>query len=335
MKKITKILSTAVLTTALGISSAQAGVNNITIGTNPSGSTFYLLGGGFSKLFQEKLRIRSSAQPFAGSSAYLPMINSGELTLGIANTVDTDMAYNGRDEFPEKMQNLRTLANIWVIPYAYITRADSGILTADDLAGKRVMGDIPAAVALTRINEAILKSGGLELKDVDFMRSGGLMDGISAVVEGRADAAPVATTMPVLVESNSSVPNGLRIVGNGSKAQDPDFYPNTLPGIRNGVAKEDAKRPFVIGDTHVVNYNTLLVGSKSLSNDDAYKLTKALYDNWEKLQRDYGPLRGVAQSDLALATPTAPYHDGAVKFFKEVGLWTAEHQAHQDRLSNN
>lgn len=330
MKNMKKLFSIAVLSAMLGATSAQADVRSITIGTNPSGSTFYLLGGGFAKLYQETLGIRSSAQPFAGSSVYLPMIDNGDLTLGLSSTVDAGMAYRGGLDFPESMTHLRALANVWVIPYGFIVRADSGIVKAEDLAHKRIMGDLPASQALTLINEMILKSGGLEKDDVVFMRSGGLMDGISALVEGRADAAPVATTMPVLMESNASVPGGLRIVANGQKADDPNYYSSMLPGIRSSIAKTNDKRPYIIGDTPIVNYNTMVIGNDSLSEADAYKLTKALYENWEKLQKDYGPLRGVSKSDMAIVDSTVPYHKGAIKFFKEVGLWTEENQKHQD-----
>jgi uncharacterized protein len=27
-----------------------------------------------------------------------------------------------------------------------------------------------------------------------------------------------------------------------------------------------------------------------------------------------------------------PYHDGAIRYFKEIGAWKAEHQAHNDKL---
>jgi len=71
------------------------------------------------------------------------------------------------------------------------------------------------------------------------------------------------------------------------------------------------------------------VTSASLSDDDAYKLIKTLHENWEKLREDYPPLRSVARDKLALVDVTAPYHPGAIRYFKEVGLWTDAHDAKQ------
>tara|TARA_R110002110_G_scaffold275089_4_gene490282 strand:+ start:1294 stop:2286 length:993 start_codon:yes stop_codon:yes gene_type:complete len=310
---------------------ASAELKNITIGTNPSGSTFYLIGSGFAKVFQNSLGARSTAQPFAGSSVYLPSISVGDITMGLASTVDSGLAYEGKANFPRPITSLRSIARVWNIPYAYITRADSGIITADDLRGKRVMGDMPTSQALTLINEAIIRSGGMEPDDVEFMASGGLMDGINALVEGRADAAPVATSMPVLVESQASVSGGLRIVAVGSSAGE-GFFAESVPGVSGSIAKPTEKRPFIIGETPIVSYDTMLIANDSMSEDDAYAVTKALYDNWTDLQADIGPLRAISKEQLALAEPSAPYHAGAVKFYKEVGLWTDAHESSQSKF---
>ena len=47
---------------------AHAKVKRLTIGSNPAGSVYFLLAGGFAKLFQQELKLRSTAQPHAGSS---------------------------------------------------------------------------------------------------------------------------------------------------------------------------------------------------------------------------------------------------------------------------
>lgn len=310
---------------------AHAQLRNITIGTNPSGSAFYLIGSGFAKLFQDELGIRTNAQPFAGSSVYLPAVSVGDMTLGLASTVDSGLAYSGGAGYPFELPNLRAIASVWRIPYAFITRADSGIVTADDLRGRSIMGEMPASQALTEINKAIVASGGLEIDEVNFMTSGGLMDGISAVVEGRADAAPVATSMPVLMESQSAVSGGLRIVANGSLGDDA-FFSQAVSGVSRSVAQENSSRPFIIGETPIVSYNTLLVSAAELSDDDAYTLARTLYENWEDLQRNIGQLRSIPQQELPLASSSIPYHPGAIRFYTEVGLWTEEHEANQARF---
>lgn len=326
MKRHLALIAAAAAAVSLAVAPAKAELRNITIGTNPSGSVFFLLGGGLAKLFQEELGIRSTAQPQGGSSVYLPMVSAGEMTLGISSNIDAGMAYRGEHAYPIEIDGLRSLGRIWRIPYAFITRADTGIEKMEDLAGKRVMGNMPTNVALTEINKAMLKAGGLSVDDVDFARSGGLIDGINAVVEGRADATPVATQMPILIESNASVP--LRIIANGAMASD-EFYAGEVPGTRTTVAQPEERRPFIMGPTEILAYDTLIVTSADQSADDIYDIVKTMHENWEQLQKDYPPMRSVAKEDVLMIDPTVPYHEGAVRYWKEAGLWTDAHEAHQ------
>ena len=79
--KFLKSTTTLTLAAAVGAfaltnaSPAQAELKSITVGSNPAGSTYFLLAGGFAKLFQQQLKIRSTAQPHAGSSVYLPLMD--------------------------------------------------------------------------------------------------------------------------------------------------------------------------------------------------------------------------------------------------------------------
>ena len=68
--------------------------------------------------------------------------------------------------------------------------------------------------------------------------------------------------------------------------------------------------------------------ARRLTTTTAYAMAKALYENWKQLQKDYAPLRGVKASELVPANNPMPYHPGAVKFYKEVGLWTPANEKH-------
>ena len=63
----------------LGAAPAEAKLKRLNIGSNPAGSVYFLLAGGFAKMFQKELKIRSTAQPHAGSSVYIPLMDVGEI----------------------------------------------------------------------------------------------------------------------------------------------------------------------------------------------------------------------------------------------------------------
>jgi len=307
---------------------AQAQLKRITIGSNPSGSVFFLLATGFSKLLQEKLKIKATAQPHSGSSVYLPLMDNGEITLGLNNSMDSVAAYTGKAPFKRTHKNVRALARVWVIPYGFMVKANSGIKTVADLKGKRVVTDIKSIVSLNMVNRAMLKSAGLSVRDVTELSSGGIVRNIDMIVQGRADAAPAAYSMPAVRKAHATVPGGiafLRLGGGGNDA----FMAKNAPGSRTIVVTPNKRRPMFKTDTLIAAFDTFFNAGKQVSNEDAYRFTKTLYENWKAVNKDYPPTRSVKQSALAPASNMHPYHDGAIKFYKEVGLWSAANAKQQ------
>jgi TRAP transporter TAXI family solute receptor len=332
MTQFSKLLAVGAVAVAMAVSSgAQAKPKRITIGSNPSGSVYFLLASGFSKLFQEKLGIKSTAQPHSGSSVYVPLMDVGEITMGMNNSMDSGSAYAGLAPFKKALKNISAIARVWVIPYAYMVKAKSGITSLTQLKGKRVVTDTPTVVTLARLNRTILATAGLTLKDVTALRSGGVVKNVEFVVQGRADAAPVAVGMPAVRKANAAVPGGIRLLPLGSLATD-SFMAAGSPGSRTFATAPSKRSPFIKKKMKISAFDAYLNAGKTVSNDDAYAYAKALHTNWKALQKAYGPLRGVKQSKIAPATNPHPYHAGAVRYYKEAGLWTAANSKQQAKV---
>jgi hypothetical protein len=69
-----------------------------------------------------------------------------------------------------------------------------------------------------------------------------------------------------------------------------------------------------------------------LSDDDAYAIVSTLHSNWNTLRAEVSQLASQAADDMAPADNMHPYHPGAVRYFREIGLWTAAHEANQLQL---
>jgi len=310
---------------------AQAKVKRLTIGSNPAGSVYFLLAGGFAKLFQQELKLRSTAQPHAGSSVYLPLMDKGEITLGLNSSLDSGMAFNGKVPFRQRHLGVKSLARVWILPYGYMTKETSGIKTIADLKGKRVVIKFKTNVSLGQLNRTILSTAGLSPSDVVELESGGVVAGINMVVEGRADAVTVATGMPAMRKAHATVPGGLRMVALLPKTTDMEMATG-MPGSRTFMAKPNKRYGFIRGETKIAAFDSFLNAGTSIDNEDAYTLTKTLHTNWKKLQKAYGPIRGTPQQGMAPPTNPMPYHAGAIKYWKDVGLWTAANDKQQASL---
>ena len=313
------------------ISSANAELKRINIGTNPAGSSYFLLASGFAKLFQDKLGVRSTAQPHAGSSVYLPLMDKGEIVLGLNNSLDSGMAIGGKKPYSFKHKNVHIIARVWVLPYAYIAKANSGVKTMDDLRGKKVAVKVKTNVSLEQANETILATTGIKRGDVDAVDSGGVVEGVNMVVEDRVVAATTSLTMPALRQAHATTPGGIMVVPLGPKGTD-EFLDAGMPGLYTLKIKPSNLMPFVKEETLIAAFDTYLNSGATVTDDDAYKLAKTLHTNWAQLQKDYPPLRGVKAEELAPPVNTAPYHPGAIKYYKEIGIWTPANDARQAKV---
>lgn len=311
---------------------ALAQVRRITIGTNPQGTEYYVIGGGIAKMFSEKLGVQSIVQPYAGSSVYLPLIQDGEITMGLSSSLDSGGAYRG-EQGRAPMTKLRALARLWSLPYGYIVRADSGIRNIADLRGKRVVIDIRANAALADVNRAMLAVGGLGDADVRPVTMGGVPQGVQAVAEGTADAAPVAVGIPATREANASIPGGIRYVNlAGANATDA-FLGAKAAGVFAYRVEPAANLPEVPEPVTVSAFDVFMMTSAELSQRDVERLLAALRDNFAELQKDYPSLRRGDPAKLGAPTNTVPYHPAAVAFFKAQGQWSAANDAHEQRIA--
>ena len=79
----------------------------------------------------------------------------------------------------------------------------------------------------------------------------------------------------------------------------------------------------------------MVYANTGLADDSAYTIVTTLLDHAEEVQSIAGATRNFShQSALPPVDVVGevPYHPGAVKAFRELGLWTEEHENMQQTL---
>jgi TRAP transporter TAXI family solute receptor len=207
---------------------------------------------------------------------------------------------------------------------------DLGIETYSDLKGKRVAW-VVGAPALNVNTEAYLAYGGLTWDDVERVDFGGFGASWKGLIEGQVDAAFASTNSGMAYEAASS-PRGL-------------YWPPVDPDNAEGLERMQSIAPFFTPNKAVVGATIdgtdgyqgagyaypVLVGTAETEADLAYNMTKAMVDLFDAYKGKAPGINGWAL-DKQDMTWVAPYHEGAIRFYKEQGLWTDEAQAHNDRL---
>jgi TRAP transporter TAXI family solute receptor len=301
----------------------------LTIGSNPAGTNFHLIAGGFAKLLQEQLGIPSIVRPYSGSSVYIPMLQRGEIAMGVNSGIDSYLAYEGLAPYPAAMPRLRGLLAIYPLGYMYWVRANSGLERIEDLRGKRVVANYRGLVVLDQLNRAILATGGLTEADIEPVTTAGLPEGARAVLEGRADAVAMGYRLPLVGQMHASIPGGLRFLTMGS---DESRVAELMPGawvddVAPGPATVGIERPL-----RIANYQTYLNTGTHVDDQLAYDIVATIHTHWAALRADYAFMSTVPAEDIAPSNNPHPYHEGAIRYFRETGLWSDAHAANQSRL---
>ncbi len=253
-----------------------------------------------------------------GTQKYIPVVNANELQFGIANIVQTTMAFENKGLSAGKdYGNLRLAATLMAFRNGLLVRNDSNIKKISDLRGKRVPSGFKGAPLFSFFFEGMMANGGVSMKDVKGIPAIGLGQSWGLLKQGKVDVVITAVGAGPTREMNARVPSGVRFLGFDKSNP---VTPKMLKGVYYVDLKPSPRFPAIKGPTTTVGYDFMLFTSKDVSNDLVGKVLKAIYDS-EKEIKASSPLwtnyssKGMSK-DVGLA-----YHPGAMAFYKSVGIW--------------
>lgn len=320
---------------------AQAPRDVIIIGTSQPGTYFYDGGVAIVKLLMTHADAKVSVFPQSGEGAWLEVLNRGNCDLGLAQGVAFNKAVRGEAPFSKKYP-IRLVQRTTVYDYPWVTGIKSDIKTLADIRGRRVAAGYPTNPQMKIITEAMLANAGLTEKDINPVVVAGYPEAVSAMIEGRAE-----------IMANSFGPTGLNRqlkATIGARIIPIDPSPEAMARTRKVVpdfdivmitADDIARAKWLEGEPDVkVSYPhprlaspCYLVARSGLSEDVVYQISKTLWENYEDLapintdfKRDWKP------ENMITTNFSIPYHPGAIKWFKEKGVWTAQHEKLNSKL---
>ena len=259
---------------------------------------------------------------------------------GIASYFAQEGVYMFADKKWGPMKLYNIFNNIGRNGQAVATAADANIKTMADLKGKRVTW-VKGSPALNGNMAGFLAFGGLTWDDVIKVEASGWGASANAVLNGQADATMGSTVGSIYNKVNASprglffppMPHNDETSWKRALSTAPHFSKSV---VTNFIGSTADKKSF-----EGMNYPyPIFVTLEKTSTDLSYGLTKAVMSNYEQF-KDSGPGMDGYQLSNQNLNWIFPYHPGAVKFYKEKGVWTSEHEKHnanllkrQDVLSN-
>jgi TRAP transporter TAXI family solute receptor len=210
---------------------------------------------------------------------------------------------------------------------------DAGIKTVFDLKGKRVAW-VVGAPALNSNMEAFLACANLTWADVKKLEFPSWGASARAVVEGTADAY-IASTNSGLVYELASSPRKYVAPSVPTPKENPDCWKRlqkVAPYFEYHVATVGAGGISKDQPHHGATYGYPIITTyASQSAELVYQQTKLLYELLPEYEKAHPGNDGFALGKQVLRW-VMPYHEGAVRYFKEKGVWTAEADRHNQDL---
>ena len=340
LRNLSKTATVAALFAATTVAVSAADVNMpkqiswTAYGTTSSG---YAQSVGLGQMLKKKYDTGLRIIPGKNDVSRMVPLRNGQTPL-CACGIAAFMAAEGTHMFGTKkwgpMELYNMFNNLGDNGYSLVVAGDAGVKTAADLRGKRVTW-VRGSPALNINAAGHLAQGGLTWADVKKVVVPGWKQSAEAVINGQADAT-FGSTVSGAYNKLAASPRGLfwtafphadKEAWARAKAVAPWWTPAM---VSVGIDKEkngQGKVPFE-GNTQPY---PIFVSTLKGSNDLAYGLTKAVMDNYESI-KDAGPSMSGYQISRQNFTWVFPYHPGSVKYYKEKGVWTAEHDAHNDKM---
>jgi TRAP transporter TAXI family solute receptor len=264
--------------------------------------------------------IKVAVDPVGMHAAVFDLLDKKEAEMGALGSLEVVPAFRGEGIYKGKRKPI--LAGMTTIRMYNVmhTTPRSGIKKAEDLRGKRVMADLLPSPSTREFTDAFLAAHGMTRKDIKWMGYGTFTEAVAAIIEGGADAISHPSTIKGMQEIKLAV---------GYKAVPIEPEPakkmlemvlgctyETMPKGYNGVIEEA---------TPTLAYYTIIFFRQDIPDEVVHALVKAALEH-HKEYAGVHPLLPEVDAARAASIVGTPFHPGAIRYYKEKGIWTSEHE---------
>jgi uncharacterized protein len=330
MKKRMKKLSVLLLTLILGLMTACSSNNetskseesgneshekvSLKITTGNTSSAIYALGGGYAQVIEEN--IPGANVTVVGSAGY------GENAVLIATKeadIGTTSGKNAKASFKDKPELYETLSYIATghqnLQHVVVSE-DSGIKTFEDMKGKKVSVGEPGS-GTELVSKSLLSAYDMTYEDIkpEYLS---FTESVDALQNNRVDAVLITTLLPNPGLLSLATQKDIRFLpidsehvsklseDFGGRFVDATIPAGTYEGQKEDIATAGSPAAYVV--------------HKDMSEEMVYNLTKTFIEKAADVEKVH-PAAAQWTKENALLGTDFPYHPGAVKYYKEIGIW--------------
>ena len=312
MKNIPKFVLIIILSTQLFSSEF------ITIGTGSVTGIYYTTGGSICRLVNKykDSTIRCSIQSTEGSLYNLNSVNNKDLDFAIVQSDILYQASHNKNNFKNSSYSkVKSIMAIYPELLTLVTKKDANINTIMDIKNKRInlgsSGSGNETTALTLFNEIGLTKN--DLKEASSYNASEMSD---ALKNNKIDGYFYMVGHPTSTIKDSSSSVNIKIIPIENEITNkliekyPYFTKGNIPG---GIYKGQVE------DIPTFGVKAVLVVNEKVNEKIVYALVKAVLENFDEFKKLHPAYSNITKESL-LEGLSAPLHEGAKKYYEEIGL---------------
>lgn len=297
-------------------------------------SVGFAAGSGIVSSITDKTGVDFRIEPAPTSIDRRERVESGMVEFSISAGGHAYSLQTGLADFDVKGYGPAPVRTIWSGGFmngGYMVRGDSGIKTVADIKGKKV-ANYPGYPGMNMNMEGLLAYANLTWDDVKKIPVGGFVPGMVAVIEGSVDVAFAPSSSKPAIELAAS-PHGIHwLPMPASDKEQWERYRNLWgawsPGkafYGAGISKD---KP-----AEIMRWTNNITTQESQDDNLCYWMTKQIAENYDSFKNKHGYLKSwTIEQALNTDAWLVPYHDGSIRYFKEIGKWNSEQESRQQEL---
>lgn len=315
MKKLmTLVLAGSLLLAAATAFAADA--KRLTMATGGTSGVYYPLGGAISQVLSTKSGGAFSITPQAtgASGENMRLTHLGDVDIAILQNDVADSAFKGLAPYKQELNNVRAIARLYPEYLHVVATQESKVTKLADFKGKKV--SVGARGSGNEVNcRQIFEYYGLNYKNIEpiFLPYGETADQFKdRALDGFVFT--IGTPNPAIQD----ITTAQKVTFVPMQGEEADKIVKAFPYmVKDAIpANTYADQPKAIPTLSV---QAMLVVNKNMSDDDAYLLTKTLFENIADVAKAHNKGAEITLEHAADGV-TIPFHPGAVRYLKEKGV---------------
>lgn len=292
----------------------------ITIATSSTNGAYWPTGNSICRLINKKrksLGLTCAAESTPGSIFNIQSLRNAESDFAIVQADWQEHAYNATGYFKNqsKFEKLRFVFSLYPEALTVIVKNTSRILNFDDLKGKVINVGVRGSGVRSTM-EDIMKAKGWGKNSFSGLVAFTESEQIKSICNGSVDALIMLIAHPSELLNKITNTCSVRILNINDEIikkfaiGNPEFSVMTIPeGLYND-----------IGPVDTISIKATLLTTSDTDDITVYNLTKSIFENLDAFKKLYPFLSDLDKQSMATYGQIAPYHDGALKYYKEMGL---------------